>query len=761
MPRDAGDEIELFSNASLNELTSLFAMEETLHKQLNKSMSAAEKARILETGGIRKKAIEETYDFEAKKLKEMAEARVKQEVTVQERLHNMGKIANSQELEDKKNAYKIQAELQFKAEQEAEAKKYKGAGGKNNKEYKAWKKQREQQIKEEIAANDKILEDKFEKDQKYGDKLRKIEATKAGRENAKKLAKGMEEDVLGAGKTLGERAAAWKELVSDGEGGVDNRKAFVAITGAISDLAKKLENAIDTIGGKKGAIDTRLQGSKMKTTLGSYWDRMSWDITGLAGVSPYIKQETVVSNLEAMVKKGIAYNVEQRAFLQTLSEKIANTFNASDGVLLRLIRIQQADSTAARLGMESMLNAFLNNMYETSEYIDDLASSVRSSIEEAQALVDSRAATELEWQVQKWLGSMYSVGMSNGAVQGIANAFGQLIAGQIEGINNGGAGNLLIMAANEANLSIADILAEGLDSSKTNLLMRSMVNYLSKLYDNAKDSRVVQQQIANVYGLKASDLKAITNLAEADKKVIGGKNYTYQNLTERLYSMADTMILRTGVGEMLSNVWNNFQYTMAAGIANNPVLYSMYKVAGLLDTAVGGIPIPMISVMGNTVDLHTTVADLMRVASMSGGILQGIGAMITNLGAGGGFSGRGMIKSLEKSGYDVVQRGAADNLSAGDIADISESGYVGQSDSSSIKEQIVSDANKDSQEQLVSAEESSEKDLKNVDLNNSIVQIYDMLEEITTGGKALQVKISDNGGFTKGLDLSNVLGNIF
>jgi hypothetical protein len=50
---------------------------------------------------------------------------------------------------------------------------------------------------------------------------------------------------------------------------------MVALTSAISDFAKQLENKIDEIGGRKGAIDTRLQGSKNKTTLGSYWDHMS------------------------------------------------------------------------------------------------------------------------------------------------------------------------------------------------------------------------------------------------------------------------------------------------------------------------------------------------------------------------------------------------------------------------------------------------------------------------------------------------------
>jgi hypothetical protein len=149
---------------------------------------------------------------------------------------------------------------------------------------------------------------------------------------------------------------------------------------------------------------------------------------------------------------------------------------------------------------------------------------------------------------------MYSVGMSQKGVQGIADALGKLIAGDISGITSGGTGNLVIMAANQANLSIADILARGLDASDTNRLMKQMVNYLSEIYENSKDSRVVQQQLANVYGLTASDLKAIKNLSTTDNTIIGNKNLNYNDMTARLYSMANTMVLRTGVGEMLTNV---------------------------------------------------------------------------------------------------------------------------------------------------------------------------------------------------------------
>ena len=68
-----------------------------------------------------------------------------------------------------------------------------------------------------------------------------------------------------------------------------------------------------------------------------------------------------------MVSQGIAFNVEQRAALDVMKDKIATTFDAANGTLLRLVRIQEQDTTAGRLGMDSALTALLNNMYQTTE----------------------------------------------------------------------------------------------------------------------------------------------------------------------------------------------------------------------------------------------------------------------------------------------------------------------------------------------------------------------------------------------------------
>ena len=437
---------------------------------------------------------------------------------------------------------------------------------------------------------------------------------------------------------------------------------------------------------------------------------MSKDIVGVAGVSPFVKQENIVSNLETLVGKGISYNVEQRAFLMTVKDKIATTFDAADGTLLRLIRIQQADSTAGRLGMESALNAFLNEMYETSEYLTDLASTVRGSLDEVEALMGAADAVALEYQVQKWMGSLYSVGMNRTAVSGIAGALGQLAAGDLSGLT-GNYGNLMVMAANHAGLSIADILARGLDDSSTNKLMEAMVDYLASIADSSEGNRVVQQQLAKVYGIQASDLKAAKNLSSSSRAV--ANNYlSYGDAYKRMSDMMGTMHQRTSLGEMMGNAWGNFQYTMAAGMANNPVLYAIYKAATLLDDVAGGIDFSVPMYMGTGTAQTFNVADIMRVGALSGSVISGIAQMIAS-GSGGGFNPLGMLKAMGISNnLTTVSRGSGKTTRALSGTTVSESGsVVANGDTSAVLDQTMTSTTDEQKAKVAEAKEEEENDI--------------------------------------------------
>ena len=608
--------------------------------------------------------------------------------------------------------------------------------------------------------------EKYEKDN--AKKLEKLGLRAKRRENrelANEQMESAEKALTQSGLTLRERAsgvlnAMGKIKTGDAAAGVNLGK-LGGVVGALSlaintmgDFAKQLFSTSEQIAQYKASIDTRLQGSKNDTAYGSYWDRFTKDITGIAGISPLIKQEDFAANVRKAVEAGIAFNVEQRAFLQTISDRIANTFDAFDGDLARLIRIQQEDTTAGRLGMESALTAFLNRMYETTEYLTaSLQTSVRSALLEAEALSDSRTAAALEFQTNKWLGSLYSLGMSQNAIQGIAQALGQVAAGQIQGISGGGYGNLMVMSANEAGLSIADLLAEGIDDSEMNSLMKSMVEYLAGIYDETQGNRVVQQQIAQVYGLTAADLKAAAGLMTNDTmSSISNYNLSYGDMTAQLFDMASTVHNRTSQSQLMSNIFSNIKYSMAAGISSTPALYGMMMVANMLDSVAGGMPIPAITLpFGGGIDLHTTASNLMRAGALVGSIVDSIGSMIA-AGTGGGWNMASMLNSLgiTKEVSSLKRGGSLDDLTP---AQVSESGAVTMAANGSgddVLNQTFAGAEDQKSEQMAAAESTADEDIERKVLNESMLKIYDLLLSVVDGTNAFSVKYSLLPSWTSG-----------
>ena len=605
---------------------------------------------------------------------------------------------------------------------------------------------------------DKLTKERFEKEQKALAEAR-------AKENQNSL-NSVFSTSLGKESSLADRISTLNNMGRDEETGErDFKDGLKVAVAALSTIAQQLETKIDEIASYKSVIDTRLQGSSNDQSGGSYWNQLVRDMTNIGAINPFYKQETFANNMKDLVNRGIAFDLKQRAFLMTIQEKIANTFDVADGTLLRLVRIQQEDSTAGRLGMESALNTFLNSMYETSEYLTQVADGVRTNLEEMQALMQGAEATEVEYQVQKWLGSLYSVGMSQNAVNSISTSLGQIAAGQIEGLVNGGTSNLLVMAANEAGLSIADILTEGLDAEKTNELLQASVNYLAELAESSKDNQVVQQQLADVFGVKASDLKAATNMVTRNYvSSTYSSSLTYNDMLTQLSTMAGSMGNRTSMAELMTNFWENGMYSLAGSMASNPVSYFIYKMASGLDSLAGGIDLPFINVLGSGVDLNTTVSDLMRVAAVGTGILGSIEPLVRSLGSS--FSGQAMLNKLgigSGSGLTVVPRGSGPSggLSGGGAQTTSESGYAsyaGNASGSDIKDSTIQESKDTKKQQMIEAKEEAEADEIDI-LNTTILKIYELLDDVAHGNSFFRVRVDDYG-LTKASNGGNALGGV-
>jgi hypothetical protein len=356
------------------------------------------------------------------------------------------------------------------------------------------------------------------------------------------------------------------------------------------------------------------------------------------------------------------------------------------------------------------------------------------------------------------MGSLYSVAMPQEAVNSIANAFGQIAAGQIEGLTGGGAGNLIVMAANDAGISIAVMLTNGIDSEKTNNLLEATVNYLAEIAEASKDSRVVQQQLADVFGVKASDLRAAVNLSTSMGS-ISSNALTYGDMLTQLQAMAGTMYARSSIGEMMTNILDNSTYSIASSMASNPVSYLIYKMAKGLDDAVGGIDLPFLNVMGFGVDLNTTVSDLMRVAAVGTGLLGSLGPMISGLASS--FSGQSMLRTMgisSGSGLQVTPRGSGDGLigagaAGGGASSTSSSGYVGNASGNDVKNSTIQESEDSKKQQMIEAKEEAEENQVDV-LNETVIKIYELLDDVAHGKGCFTVKV-EGYGLTKTSNTQN------
>lgn len=378
-------------------------------------------------------------------------------------------------------------------------------------------------------------------------------------------------------------------------------------------------------------INARTQGAG----LGSTYYALESRISDAVGINPYFQTQKIMDNLDSMIDQGIVFNVEQRAFLQTISDNIARTFDAANGTLLRLIKIQQADSTAARLGMEAYMTQFLNKLFKNTEYLGSsggggLADSVSTALFEATSQLGVQAGFQLEYAVQKWLGSLSSVGISDTAVNNLATAIGYLGSGNIAALTNDtGMQNLLAISAARANLDYAKILTEGLDIDTTNRLLQSVVEYLQEISNTTNN--VVRSSYANIFGLSISDLQAARNLTPQDISNILGSNLTYAGGIGELYRQMSMLPVRLSTGELVQNMLANAKYSLATNVAKNPVLQALWSITSLIQSYTGGINIPAISVMGNMVDLNTTVENLMKLGIVGIGSLGMIGDVVSGL----------------------------------------------------------------------------------------------------------------------------------
>lgn len=461
------------------------------------------------------------------------------------------------------------------------------------------------------------------------------------------------------------------------------------ITKLSGDYKKAFDEASNILNEYQGAIDARMQGSD-KT-----FKEMSGLISSNLSVSPFVKTTKVLEKLKEATEKGISYNVEQRAFLASLTDRIATTFDAFDSNLLRIIRLQQADSTASRLGMEASLTKLFNNMFQDTSYLSDVADSISGAIVDAQSQLDYKASAEFEYVIQKWLGALSSLGMSSESLTQIATGLNYIATGDVTSLaSNSSLQTMFAMAASNVNLEYSELLLNGLDASTTNKLLESMVVYLKDIADNS-DNQVVKAAYGDIFNMSHSDMRALSNLTTAEISSLAGNNMSYDQMQKEVNNQFNQLASRTSLATMMTNIYDNVMYGMASDMVNNPVTFAMTKMLNWMKETETDIAIPFINAMGFGLDLNATVGDLMQMGlgitqafSLTTNILQG-------LSSGGGLN-------LDSWGAtETTQRGAGLNL--GTLGTLGgTSGSIGtfavSSNSSDATTSSISSATDDSEE---------------------------------------------------------------
>lgn len=474
-------------------------------------------------------------------------------------------------------------------------------------------------------------------------------------------------------------------------------KGFKLLLDGIHALGDKFDNAFssaeEVLNTYQAKISTRLEGS------GREYKSISEVLRKNLSLSGIIEQKRVLENVGKLVEQGIAYDLEQRAFLATVSEEISSTFDAFDSNLLRIIRIQREDSTYARMGLETSLSRLFNEYFLDSSYLNDMYDSVSAALIDATSQLSTAQSAEFEYTVQKWLGALYSMGASQSFVSQVATGLNMLGTGNVEGLAGSPMQTLFAMAANRSSTDYASLLTGGLTKDNTNALLKSMVEYLAEISGNTRSNRVVAGAYSNLFNMTLSDMRAVQNLSN-DIDSIFTEDISYSQMAGVTNQRITTLGSNYSLGKRVSTLFNNILFSSAQSLVENPATYVLYKAMDIVGK-VGDAVIPTVSVLGNSINLGGTITDLVKSGifgvSMIGNIISGLG----HLGENNELYSWTTQGEMRGSGYDLTSRSS-----------ISQS-YTGNASSADMEYQTLDAASKDakSKAKTINGQEESESEI--------------------------------------------------
>lgn len=483
----------------------------------------------------------------------------------------------------------------------------------------------------------------------------------------------------------------------------------------VETMDKSIEETMNLVSQYQPKLNARLQGTD-KT-----FNDISKTLKNNLTLSPFVQVGKVMENIEKLSSQGIAYNLEQRAFLASIAEDIASTFDAANGTLLRLIRIQQQDSTTARMGMEASLTKLLNSMFNDTSYLGGLSDAVKEALIEAESIRSKNESLEFEYTVQKWLGALSALGMSQSGVQSVATAIGQLASGNVQQLVGTPMMTLLAMGAQKSGVDLSGITT-GFSTQEIDEILSGLVATLQSAKSGSAGP-IILNALASVFGLTPSDLMSVSNLTSNEISSILSSSLSYSSAENELVYQFSQLPQRLSLKTMLDNIMKNVTYSMGETIGTNPILYGIYKGADFMKGITGGIHLPAISVMGNAVDLSAfTVEDLIKTGVMGISAVGSLLSAVSSLGNAGGLSlsGWGAKPINERGGVPAL-------IVTGVGGGVSQSAYVASGSGKDTEKQAVFEGSKNESVQALNEENEPEHTFdefyKNVVEKDSAVKV--------------------------------------
>ena len=371
-----------------------------------------------------------------------------------------------------------------------------------------------------------------------------------------------------------------KKGLAPGDGAIGT---LINIAGKILDVAsairkpidKFVDEAADILAANVGRINAALEGTGK-----TYADSTESMVEAL-GLNRFVRQGDYIRNIAELTSKGITYNVEQRAILQTIRDKTVASFSSMEGSLLRLVRLKQTDLTATQFGLEAALRNTLNRVFKDSTYLYDMYDSIAGAITDAVMISGNKDVTEYSSVIQTWMGAMYESGADSNMVTKIANALNALGSGNVSALTSDqDIQRLILLSMDTIGMDYADVLQQGLAPSDINDLLTAIVKYLVKIESNTKDNNVLQSSYTNLFGMSMSDLQAMKNLSSKMGSLTSVNAGSALAATNAEVKALETTS-RTIVAEQVNNALANARFTFGNAIAKDASSYMSWKIANM------------------------------------------------------------------------------------------------------------------------------------------------------------------------------------